>query len=220
MRLIPIGFCVALALALSACAGRERAPPPEPGDCALIGVSSNGWHAGVYLPAAAFPKDGPIRQRFPDAAWFAIGWGDARAYRDNAALRHWLSAGLRPTASTLHVAGLTRDPRQAYAQDWTNVALSQDGARRLAAALEAELVRGADGGAVVLGPGLDPRGSRFLAGRSKYHAFNTCNVWMARALNAAGANTGWPAGRLLPGGLMRALENGATTCPPGLDGSG
>ncbi len=201
----------AAGLALTACASDPPAAPPRD-DCRVIAVSSNGWHAGVYLKADDFPADGPIRAAFPDASWFAVGWGDARAYRASIRPADAVQAVLWPTPSSLHVAGLRQDPRTAYGQAWTDVALTQAGARRLAAALEAELARGADGQAVVLGPGLDPDRSLFLAGRSRYHAFNTCNVWMARHLNDAGAHTGWPPGRLLPGGLMRALSAGPSAC--------
>ncbi|MCC5996830.1 MAG: DUF2459 domain-containing protein, partial [Oceanicaulis sp.] len=191
------------------------APPPAPDDCTLIGVSSNGWHGGVYLPADAFEPDSALRQRFPGARWFAIGWGDVRAYPGPLGPVNGFTAIAWPTGSLVHAAGLARDPREAYAQDYVDAALSAEGLARLTGAIEAELARDAAGAAIEAGPGLDPRGSAFFEARSSYHLFNTCNVWLARHLRAAGLDTGWPGGHVLPATLIARLEARAPqTCPP------
>lgn len=208
---------LACLMLLAACAGPSRtiAPPPQAGDCALIGVSSNGWHAGFYLPAEAFAPDSALRSEFPEADWFAIGWGDARAYPGPLGPVNGFAAIAWPTSSLIHAAGLTRDPREAYLQDHVDVAVSQAGLARLVEAIEAELERDEDGGARVAGPGLDPRGSAFFKARSSYHLFNTCNVWLAGHLRAAGVDTGWPGGHVLPATLMSRLESRAPgVCPP------
>ncbi|WBQ10409.1 DUF2459 domain-containing protein [Hyphomonadaceae bacterium ML37] len=203
---------------LAACAGQPRtaAPPPQPRDCALIGVSSNGWHAGLYLPASAFAPDSALRTAFPEARWFAIGWGDVRAYPRPLGPGSAISAIAWPTGSLVHAAGLTRDPREAYRQGHVDVAVSQAGLASLVEAIEAELQRDADGGAMVAGaPGLDPRGSAFFKARSSYHVFNTCNVWLARHLRFAGIDTGWPGGHVFPATLVSRLESRAPgACPP------
>jgi hypothetical protein len=202
---------------LAACAGPSRtiAPPPQAGDCALIGVSSNGWHAGLYLPADAFEADSALRTEFPDAQWFAIGWGDVRAYPGPLGPVNGFTAIAWPTGSLVHAAGLTRDPREAYRQDHVDVAVSQAGLASLVEAIEAELQRDEGGGAIVAGPGLDPRGSAFFKGRSSYHLFNTCNVWLARHLRGAGIDTGWPGGHVLPVTLVSRLESRVPgACPP------
>jgi len=208
---------LACLMVLAACAGPSRtiAPPPQAGDCALIAVSSNGWHAGFYLPASAFAPDSALRSEFPDARWFAIGWGDVRAYPGPLGPVNGFTAIAWPTGSLIHAAGLTRDPREAYLQDHVDVAVSQAGLARLVEAIEAELERDQDGGAMVAGPGLDPRGSAFFEARSSYHLFNTCNVWLARHLRGAGVDAGWPGGHLLPATLMSRLEARAPdACPP------
>ncbi|MBI1264525.1 MAG: DUF2459 domain-containing protein [Alphaproteobacteria bacterium] len=205
---------------LAACAGQGRsiAPPPAPGDCALIAVSSNSWHAGVYLPASAFAEGSALREAFPQAGWFAIGWGDRRAYREALGPVNAVQAIAWPTPSLIHAAGLTRDPRQAYLQDHVDVALSRQGLARLVEAIEAELARGDQGDAILVAPGLDPRGSAFFQARSSYHLFNTCNVWLARHLRGAGVDAGWPGGHVLPASLMARLEARAPrACPPQAD---
>jgi uncharacterized protein (TIGR02117 family) len=200
------------AWALSGCAAVDRTPPPEAGACVLGAVSSNGWHAGVYLPADVFPENGPLRAAFPEAGWFAIGWGDARAY-PRLGIGEAISSVAWPTPSVLHVAAMNRDPRGAYRQDYRDIALTADQAARLAAEIEAELALSAEGNVQVAEPGLDPRGSLFLKARSSYHALNTCNVWIARRLEDAGVETGWTGGHLLPASLLRALSRRAPdTC--------
>jgi hypothetical protein len=200
--------------ALSACAAVDRSPAPQAGACVLGAVSSNGWHAGFYLPADVFPESGPLRTAFPEAGWFAVGWGDARAY-PRLGFGEAVSSIAWPTPSVLHVAAMDRDPRGAYRQSYRNIALSTDQAARLAAEIEAELMLSADGRVHLAGPGLDPRGSLFLSARSSYHALNTCNVWIARRLEDAGVETGWTGGHLLPASLLRALSRRAPDrCAP------
>ncbi|MCH8488534.1 MAG: DUF2459 domain-containing protein [Oceanicaulis sp.] len=208
---------LACLMMLAACAGPSRtiAPPPQADDCALIGVSSNGWHAGFYLPAEAFAPDSVLRSEFPEADWFAIGWGDVRAYPGPLGPASAVTAIAWPTGSLIHAAGLTRDPRAAYLQDHVDVAVSQAGLASLVEAIEAEFQRDGDDGAMVAGPGLDPRGSAFFEARSSYHLFNTCNVWLAGHLRDAGVDAGWPGGHVLPATLMSRLESGASSaCPP------
>ena len=208
---------LACLMMLAACAGPSRtiAPPPQAGDCALIGVSSNGWHAGFYLPAEVFAPDSALTREFPEADWFAIGWGDVRAYPGPLGPVNGFTAIAWPTGSLIHAAGLTRDPREAYLQDHVDVAVSRAGLASLVEAIEAELQRDEDGGAMVAGPGLDPRGSAFFKARSSYHLFNTCNVWLAGHLRAAGVDTGWPGGHVLPATLVARLESRAPgVCPP------
>jgi uncharacterized protein (TIGR02117 family) len=208
IALLRVLFALGALWGLAGCAVADRSPPPRAEACVLAAVSSNGWHAGFYLPAETFPEDGALRAAFPDAAWFAIGWGDARAY-PRLGVYEAVSSIAWPTPSVLHVAAMNRDPRGAYRQDYRNIALSTDQAARLAADIEAELALREDGQVDTAGPGLDPRGSAFLKARSRYHALNTCNVWIARRLEDAGVETGWSGGHLLPASLLRALSRRA-----------
>ena len=199
---------------LVGCAGSGPPPAPRAEACLLAAVSSNDWHAGFYLPAEVFPEEGLLRAAFPDAAWFAIGWGDARAY-PRLGVFEAISSVFWPTPSVLHVAAMNRDPRDAYRQSYRNIALSPDQAASLAAEIEAELALSPEGAVEVAGPGLDPRGSVFLKARSRYHALNTCNVWIARRLEDAEVETGWTGGHLLPASLLRALRRRAPeACAP------
>lgn len=205
----------AFALALAACTRPEPVVAASADDCHLIAVSSNGWHTNFYLPAGVFPEDGAVRAAFPDARWFSIGWGDADAYVTGVNVVNSFTAIAWPTPTVLHVAALGRDPREAYVSEYRDVALSGEGLARLVAALEAELTLDEAGAPQIVADGLDPRGSGFLAARSRYHAFNTCNVWTAARLREAGVDVGWTGGHLLPASLLNRLERTApSTCPP------
>ncbi|MFW5661976.1 MAG: DUF2459 domain-containing protein [Oceanicaulis sp.] len=199
---------------LAGCASGPEHAAPAAGDCVEIALSSNGWHAGLYLPADAFSPGGPVRTAFPDADWFAVGWGDARAYPGPLGPWNALTAVLWPTRSAVHLAAPGRDPRTAYRQNHVDLALSQAQLDTLATAIEAEFALGPDGGAVRLADGLDRRGSAFFAGRSRYHAFRTCNVFIARRLEEAGVETGRAWGHLLPESLLRAAaRRNPQSCP-------
>ena len=100
----------------------------------------------------------------------------------------------------LHVAPLAGgvDPRWA-----TPVAVSVAGLDVLTRQLGAEAARDAAGRPVVLGPGKGD-GAVFLAARTPYRAWRTCNVWTAERLRAAGV--GVPrAGSTLAPAVTRAL---------------
>lgn len=215
-RLCPL-ICLpaALALALAACTRPEPVAAASENDCHLIAVSSTGWHANLYLPADAFPQDGAMRTAFPDARWFSVGWGDEAAYVTGVTPLNSFAAIAWPTRSVVHVAGLSRDPREAYMSEYRDVALSGEGLTTLIGALEAELVLDEAGAPVFVAEGLDPRGSAFFTGHSRYHAFETCNVWTAARLREAGLDTGWTGGHLLPASLLNRLGRTAPSrCPP------
>ena len=197
----------AIGLLASACAqGGARPEPLAASDCTVIAVSENGWHAGLYLPAEAFEAGSPLRAAFPQADWFAIGWGDAQAYPGPLGPINGTAALLWPTPSVVHLAGLDRDPRRAYRQDYVDIAVTDAQRTRLITAIEAEFTRADDAGPERLADGLDSRGSAFFAARSSYHLFNTCNAWLARRLEEAGLETGWTPGHVAPASLSRALQ--------------
>ena len=207
-------------LALTACTQHAPVASARAGDCHVIAVSSNDWHTGFYLPANAFPADGALRAAFPDARWFAIGWGDKSAYVTGTNPVNGFAAIVWPTASVLHVAALGRNPREAYASEYRDVALSGEGLTTLITALEAETGAGWPGCAPICGRRTGFARQRvFFAARSSYHAFQTCNVWAAARLRDAGLDVGWTGGHLRPSSLLNRLGRTApSACPPAAEG--
>lgn len=121
------------------------------------------------------------------ARYVEIGWGEAAFYP---ASQNDSGAALRAlfwrNASVLHVVAFDA-PIASYFPLAQRVALDldSDAYRRLVAAVGESFERGADGQAIEIGAGLYGD-SRFYRSREHYHMFNTCNVWTARILKAAG----------------------------------
>jgi len=97
-----------------------------------------------------------------------------------------LKAALSPTASVLHIVGFN-GPVPAYFpySEIIGIELSSAGLEQLSRTVAASFARDEAGNITSLGPGLYGN-SRFYLSRETYHLFNTCNVWTARALGAAG----------------------------------
>jgi hypothetical protein len=72
-----------------------------------------------------------------------------------------------------------------------------------------EYQRDAEGRLRRLGHGLYGE-SRFYAARSRYHLFNTCNTWVARALQRTGLDM-TPAGTVTAGGVMQQTRPSAAS---------
>jgi len=85
----------------------------------------------------------------------------------------------------LHMVGFS-DPLRRYfpGSEIIYLELSRDGFARMCQHLDARFAR-ENGSALALQPGLYGE-SRFYPSRDTYHLFNTCNVWSARVLRAAG----------------------------------
>jgi uncharacterized protein (TIGR02117 family) len=201
-----------------------RAAPPAEGDCVELHLWSNGYHSDIGAPAAIFPAEHPLRQLYPDAESFLIGWGEqAFYYSDGTDLWLGVDALIPPSPSVMHVA-YNAAPSSAYLgpNDDTVVAVSRDGAERFVAFIDRALVLDENGEPVHIAAGKVVGRSVFLRTRGSFHLFNVCNQWMARALRAAGVNVNaraaWMAGPL----IAQVRNTGRTQCPtiPPATGSG
>lgn len=181
---------VILMLPLAACSGSAAGygaaelGPPTP-----IYIVGHGWHAGIVIRRADLEQGQwpEAQQAFVDAAYLEVGWGDAAYYPDpDPGLGTLLRAGLWPTPSVLHVAGLHRPPSRVFPYSQIiRVQLTPAQLDALVAFIRDEYARGAGRHIVRHGPGLYGT-SWFYRGTTRYHVFNNCNHWVARALQAAG----------------------------------
>ena len=163
--------------------GVDGSAPAATNDCETVYVTSNGFHTGVAIPAAAARSAGFEPGA---AAWLEFGWGEARAYRaERLSAGAALGAIFAPGASTLHIAPLPRRPDLHYAGGVTPVAVTSAGAAALALDLAREAARDAQGRLIPLGPGKG-EGASFVLATTPYRAWRTCNVWTAERLRAAG----------------------------------
>lgn len=198
------GWCVfGLAVLLAACVAPRAPVGPH-----TIYLVSHGWHTGIVLPwnddvARAWPAGLHLRQ----ARFVEVGWGEQEFYPapQNDSGRA-LKALFWRNPSVLHLVAFDAPVSDYFlAAERVPLRLDADRYRRLIAALGESFARDVAGGAMVFGVGLYGD-SRFYRARDRYHLFNTCNVWTAGKLKAAGLPLApWRA--VTTGMLMRQARN-------------
>ncbi len=183
-------FIVLLSALVLSCASppRDLFPPGPNTPIKSIYLVSHGWHAGIVVKRADIPRGiWPQHNDFPEAEYLEVGWGDKDYYMTPTPhLGITLKAGLLPTASVLHIVGFRGSVTRYFPHsEVIRIDLSEAGFKRLCTYLENSYARDGAGLSQPLGPSLYGEG-RFYLSRESYHAFNTCNVWTARALRNAG----------------------------------
>lgn len=164
--------------------GPSRATRPA----AWVYLVSHGWHTGIIMQHADVPPGTwPEAADFPDAEYLEVGWGDWDYYQaQDVGVWVALKAALWPTASVLNVVGFSGSIAGRYPHsEIVELGLSRGGLGRLSRFIHDSFDR--HGHVRVTPLGAAPFGnSRFYPAVGKFHLFNTCNVWAARALQSAG----------------------------------
>ena len=182
-----------LALLLTAGAAPLPTPPPSQtylGAKTIIFVTSNGWHSSIIMAKSDLPPDRlPETADFPEARFLEFGWGDAVYYpAEQASLGKALRAALVPTPAVVHVVGLRAEPVHSSPEaEVVSLPIDDKNFGRLVEFIDASFERSGAARAAATGPGLYAT-SRFYPAKGRFHLFNTCNTWTARALAAAGFN--------------------------------
>lgn len=183
---------ILLAWALTACAAPPRIEPGDGERELTIYVVSHGWHTGIVIGIDDIPPGACAEaQEFPHASFIEVGWGDRGYYRHpDPGIGTASRAALFGGPGVLHLVGLDHSPRVEFPQSVVVAMLvSRQGMRRLCAYVAASFERDVEGKPRYLGPGLYGV-SRFYGSRERFHLFNTCNIWTARALREAGLPIG------------------------------
>jgi len=186
-------WIVVIALVVTACAASPPAvqasgdPPPR-----TIDLVSHGWHTGIVIRLRDLPPDAwPEIADFPNTEYVEVGWGDRDFYQAPEP-GAWLAlkAALIPGPGVLHLVSF-RLPAREYFPSSEVIALkiSDQGLERLVAYVRATYERDPSGKPIRLGVGLYGDSS-FYASSEKFHLFNDCNSWTARALRASGIPVG------------------------------
>ncbi|MEW6039230.1 MAG: DUF2459 domain-containing protein [Pseudomonadota bacterium] len=155
-----------------------------------------GWHAGIALRRADIPPGlVPESADFPGADYLELGWGDWDYYQaGDPGLWLLLKAALWPTAAVLHVVGVKGAITDRFGGfEIVRLDVARSRFADLAAFIHASFLRDGAAKAWPIRSGYG-RDSFFYPATGKFHIFNTCNTWAARALEAAG----YPMGKLLP----------------------
>ena len=146
-------------------------------------VVTHGWHTGLAMRAADidFARWRPLPD--PGRAYLEVGWGDRDYYpAPGFSLWYGFKALAWPTPSVLQVTGFNEPPARTFpASEVVELRLPRAGFERLLAYITASF----EPDPAPIAPSLYGSGA-FYPSREKFHLFKTCNVWVARALRAAG----------------------------------
>jgi len=166
---------------------KEESAPTASEQLKTTWLVNHGWHAGIVLRSADITDSvWPIPEDFPAAEYLEVGWGDRDYYQTpNPHLGITLMAALLPTDSVLHIVGFNEQVTAYFPySEIIRIDLPAADFKKLVRAIAESFARDDAGDAIPLGSGLYGN-SRFYLSRERYHLFNTCNVWTARALRTA-----------------------------------
>ena len=190
MRIL-LACLIAVITAAGGCArqqpNRIGADPPAPGVHSVF-VLAHRYHTGLAVRARDVPVGAwPARTDFPDAEYLELGWGEREYYpRDDPGFSLALRALFTPSRSTINVIAITGPlARERYESEIVELHVSQDGFARIVGFVRESHELDASGRPIIVSAGPRTPG-RFYASPRTFHALENCNVWVARALQAAG----------------------------------
>jgi uncharacterized protein (TIGR02117 family) len=189
-------------------------PAPADAGCIEIALQSNGFHSNLVLPAAVLPEGHALLRLYPQAHWFAVGWGDEDYYRepDGGTAMQGLRAAFGGGPTVLHVIAFREAPEDYFgAETVTRAGVTRAGAARMAAYVDEEIARQPEGGPVIVAEGHHAGRSLFLRGQDdNFHLLNNCNHWAARGLREAGLDV---PGAITANGVVNRLRAVGGPCP-------
>lgn len=188
--IVRILIYILMVVACCSCAAPVKGlfPPDANAPTKSIYLVSHGWHAGIVLRSADIQAALWLKNAgFSDVEFLEVGWGDKQYYQTpDPHFGITLQAALWPTPSVLHIVGFNGAVTAYFPySEIIELKLSESGFENLSGYISASFSRDEGGRLRPLGHGLYGN-SRFYLSRETYHLFNTCNVWTARALRAAG----------------------------------
>lgn len=211
-----IGSFLALLLFLKGCAAQQiDRETPACGTLQALNVVSHGWHTGIVV------RSGDLVALLPALAgdigrgeYVEIGWGEERFYQAGEGTTGLaLRAVLWRNPSVLHAVPFTGSPRNYFpTSEVVEVRVEKAGYAAALAFIAGSFTRAPDGGVLRLGPSLYGSGW-FYRAEGSFHAFNTCNTWVARAIE----KTGYPVSSTLTlttESLLAQLREGGSRCDP------
>ena len=213
-----VSMLVATILLASGCltpATDSRTPSAnEP--ATTLWIVDHGWHTSIVVRRADVDRARwPELDDFSGATLVEVAWGDREFYMATSPTSGLaIKAAVVRSGSVLHVVGFTAPVTDYFAaSEVVAIRLSNLGLDALADFVHAEYQRDRDGAPLRLGQSLYGSGS-FYAARSRYHLFNTCNTWVARALSRAGLAVE-TAGVVTASDVMRQVRSIGERRPPG-----
>ncbi len=182
LLLITLPGCATLPHAISASNPTNKTPDER------VHVVSHGWHTGIILEANSLNRLIPsLADRFSKADFYEIGWGDAGFYQaEKITATITLNAVFLPSDAVVHVVGFEGDPAGYFqTSEVRSVSLTDEGMEGLCEFIESSFAKDQAGEPIRSSVGLYGD-SQFYQGEGKYHLFNGCNKWTAKALCSGG----------------------------------
>jgi uncharacterized protein (TIGR02117 family) len=196
-----------MCLCVGGCTASDVNLPQAHEPAKVIYVVGHGWHTSLVVKRADIPAGlWPEQHDFPQATYIDLGWGDKDFYQAREpTLGLAMRAAFKSTGSVLHVVGFNSAPAEYFpGSDVFAVRISPAGLEALSTFIQATYKRDAQGRPMLLGKGWYGD-SRFYLAEGQYHLFNTCNNWVARALQVAGAPIN-PALAMTAGGVLSQVR--------------
>ena len=183
-------FILTLTFLYSGCTASidRNCPVDKIASAKTIYLVSHGWHVGIVVKRGDISNTGwPNHKNFADAEYLEIGWGDKDFYQTpSPQFAIALKAILLPTPSVLHIVAFNNSVTSYFPHSKIiMIRLSDAGFQGLIGYIAASFDKDLSGNTIPSGEGLYGL-SQFYLSRDTYHLFRTCNVWTARALDAAG----------------------------------
>lgn len=225
MRLVAF---ILLAFAITACSGKPYVVEPtlESPDSIRsfpLYVVSHGWHTGLIIPANYLNQIIPdLKDRFGDAAYYEIGWGDKGFYQaQEITTGLTLQAMFWSEGAIMHVVAVPDSPEKYFGQsEVVGTCLTNGQISSLSTFVANSFSHDPQGHLIRLKPGIYGN-SQFYDGEGRYYLLNTCNKWTAKGLQSAGVDIS-PTLSLTSGSVMsviRALWQQCTMTPnPAVEG--
>ncbi len=183
-------YLLVVVFALSSCTPRAMEPsmglPCEPKESFY--VLSHGWHAGIVVNRLDLLDLVPsLEKDFTSGDYLEIGWGDEQFYQARTVTAGLaVRAVLWPTSTVIHVVAVPKSPTSQFPEsDVMEVFVPRVGYEQMLAYVAKSFTTAPDQNIVRLGPGLYGDGW-FYQAEGTFHAFNTCNTWVAKAIGSTG----------------------------------
>lgn len=182
-----------LFLFAGACAGQTRSTADwrcgssEP-RCSTVFVVYDSWHAAIVLPKTELSStEIPEVADFAAARYVEFSWGDQDYFPDpDSGVFKALKAAFWSSGSVLHLVGFDDEVRRFYPKAKViELRLSPAAQSRLTVFVAESFQRSALKQRAMARPGLYEH-SRFYPSTQRFSLLNTCNTWVARALETAG----------------------------------
>ena len=176
---------------LHGCAALQPISPDAAAACQsprTLFLVSHGWHTGIVVERRDLARLVPsLAGDIGEEGAVEIGWGEERFYQARqTSVGMALRAVLQPNPSVLQVVPLPRPARDYFQHsDVAAIEVEDEGYRALVAFVAESFTRTPAQDVIRLSPSLYGSGW-FYRAEGSFHAFNTWNTWVARALAKAG----------------------------------